>query len=381
MEALRKLERVQRMLSFMEARGLSFNDQGSDRFLAHFLLFLVQPCGTVSMEKRCNLISELLQKQISAKILEEALFFVTGEDSQQIYIELPSQFYFENKIKFHQSEAEDIPMIGLDAMERANSTLEDFCRSYFMFHEMDVNKPQSIFKFLPVLSFTESYIYQLDTLNEKDLHLPSQDLISPKSRYDNLGCILKGVADQSVTNDLNEASRLDPFNLLVHLLQCQGLLTERIRTELRSGAEYWALERKLCRLLMGKKKVNELHMEFLSVSEFLVEVSDDLYDYEDDVIDNSFNMLRMFVGLYGASAAPRMLAKCIAEAEEKMEQLSKCLHPELSLKYWRRCEEATMEGGATSGHAFGAWSIPPIIVDEESFRLQTVNKKPTIHTS
>ncbi|XP_038990161.1 uncharacterized protein LOC103707949 isoform X2 [Phoenix dactylifera] len=414
MEALRKLERVQRMLSFMEARGLSFNDQGSDRFLAHFLLFLVQPCGTVSMEKRCNLISELLQK-ISAKILEEALFFVTGEDSQQIYIELPSQFYFENKIKFHQSEAEDIPMIGLDAMERANSTLEDFCRSYFMFHEMDVNKPQSIFKFLPVLSFTESYIYQLDTLNEKDLHLPSQDLISPKSRYDNLGCILKGVADQSVTNDLNEASRLDPFNLLVHLLQCQGLLTERIRTELRSGAEYWALERKLCRLLMGKKKVpliliedvmraihlksfdyrvlnlllyqlrgqevNELHMEFLSVSEFLVEVSDDLYDYEDDVIDNSFNMLRMFVGLYGASAAPRMLAKCIAEAEEKMEQLSKCLHPELSLKYWRRCEEATMEGGATSGHAFGAWSIPPIIVDEESFRLQTVNKKPTIHTS
>ncbi|KAG1366534.1 hypothetical protein COCNU_13G003240 [Cocos nucifera] len=306
MEALRKLERVQRMLSFMEARGLSFNDQGSDRFLAHFLLFLVQPRGIVNLEKRCDLISELLQK-ISAKILEEALFFVTGEDSQQSYVELPSESYLENKIKFHQSEAEDIPMIGLDAMQRANSTLEDFCRSYFMFHEMDVNKPQSIFKFLPVLSFTESYIYQLDTLNEKDLHLSSQDLISSESRDDNLGCILKGVADQSVTDDLNEASRPDPFNPLVHILQCQGLLTERIRTELRSGAEYWALERKLCRLLMRKKKiliedvmqaihvksfdyrvlnlllyqlrgqeVNELHMEFLSVSEFLVEVSDDL---------------------------------------------------------------------------------------------------------
>nr|XP_010939680.1 uncharacterized protein LOC105058437 isoform X2 [Elaeis guineensis] len=411
MEALRKLERVQRMLSFMEARGLSFNDQFSDRFLAHFLLFLVQPCGMVSLEKRCDLISELLQK-ISAKMLEEALFFVTGEDSQQIYVELPSQSYLENEIKFHQSEAEDIPMIGLDAMQRANSTLEDFCRSYFMFHEMDVNKPQSIFKFLPVLSFTESYIYQLDTLNEKDLRLSSQDLISSESRYDNLGCILKGVSDQSVSNDLNEASRPDPFDPLVHLLQCQGLLTERIRTELRSGAEYWALERKLCHLLMRKRKiliedvmraihlksfdyrvlnlllyqlrgqeVNELHMEFLSVSEFLVEVSDDLYDYEDDVIENSFNILRMFVGIYGASAAPRMLAKCITEAEEKYEQLSKCLDPELSLKYWRRCEEATMEGGATSGHAFGTWSIPPIIVDEESIRLQTVNKKPTAHTS
>lgn len=30
-----------------------------------------------------------------------------------------------------------------------------------MFHGLDVNKPQSIFKYLPLLSFTESYIYQV----------------------------------------------------------------------------------------------------------------------------------------------------------------------------------------------------------------------------
>jgi len=30
-----------------------------------------------------------------------------------------------------------------------------------MFHVLDVSKPQSIFKFLPILSFTESYIYQV----------------------------------------------------------------------------------------------------------------------------------------------------------------------------------------------------------------------------
>lgn len=35
------------------------------------------------------------------------------------------------------------------------------CRSYFMFHGMDINKPQSVFQYLPVLSFTESYIYQV----------------------------------------------------------------------------------------------------------------------------------------------------------------------------------------------------------------------------
>lgn len=30
-----------------------------------------------------------------------------------------------------------------------------------MFHGLDVSKPQSIFKYLPILSFTESYIYQV----------------------------------------------------------------------------------------------------------------------------------------------------------------------------------------------------------------------------
>jgi hypothetical protein len=35
------------------------------------------------------------------------------------------------------------------------------CRSYFIFHGLDINKPQSVFKFLPFLSFTESYIYQV----------------------------------------------------------------------------------------------------------------------------------------------------------------------------------------------------------------------------
>lgn len=35
------------------------------------------------------------------------------------------------------------------------------CRSYFMFHELDVDSAESIFKYLPLLSFTESYIYQV----------------------------------------------------------------------------------------------------------------------------------------------------------------------------------------------------------------------------
>lgn len=37
-------------------------------------------------------------------------------------------------------------------------------------------------------------------------------------------------------------------------------------------------------------------------------------------------------------------AKVITEAEEKYDSLLKALDPELSLKYQKRCEEATKEG-------------------------------------
>ncbi|KAG2325688.1 hypothetical protein Bca52824_008416 [Brassica carinata] len=91
----------------------------------------------------------------------------------------------------------------------------------------------------------------------------------------------------------------------------QDAVTELDTTRVKSGKEYWELERKLCHTLSNKnkiclddvtkaihlksfdyrvlnlllyklrgvengEKVNELHMEFLSVSEFVVEVADDL---------------------------------------------------------------------------------------------------------
>ncbi|RWW34844.1 hypothetical protein GW17_00000387, partial [Ensete ventricosum] len=51
----------------------------------------------------------------------------------------------------------------------------------------------------------------------------------------------------TMRNNTNEFCSADPF---IRLLQCEGLLSER--------------------------SVNELQMEFLSVSEFLVEIADDL---------------------------------------------------------------------------------------------------------
>ncbi|MED6168959.1 hypothetical protein PIB30_016877 [Stylosanthes scabra] len=259
--------------------------------------------------------------------------------------------------------------------------------SYFMFHELDVTKPQAIFKYLPILSFTESYIYQLDKMNEKLLPTPTnRDSVH-------------GGKDEKTTQVLDSYFSNDPVQPLVTLLKNKGLLTERIRKELTLGEEYWALERKLCYALINKEeiliddvmkaihlksfdyrvlnlllyqlrgaKVEELHMEFLSVSEFLVEVSDDLYDYEDDVLENNFNILRMFVRIYGASTAPAMLAKFIGEAEEKYETLLNSLDPQLSQSYQKRCAEATKEGGKVSEHPLGTWVIPTVIPDEELYR-------------
>ncbi|KAK3211284.1 hypothetical protein Dsin_015990 [Dipteronia sinensis] len=399
MEELRKLEQVQRTLSFMQSSGFfaassNNNTDDDNRFLANLILLLVQPCGELDMDKKCGLISQHLPN-ISASFLEEASRWINQEDCHKTCI--GSDILKESECDSLQSNYEDMAMIGLDSMQRANSTLEDFCRSYFMFHGMGANSPQAIFKYLPVLSFTESYIYQLDRLNEKILDMPNEGIIVSERRFE------EEFNDSQVAK-LTDMFKSDPFRPLLYLLERDGLMTERIREEFRCGSEYWTLERKLCCQLMNKKeisiedvmraiqlksfdyrvlhlllyqlrqeKVNDLHMEFLSISEFLVEISDDLFDYEDDVLENNFNIFRMFIGIYGPSTAPAMLAKYITEAEEKYNSLLKSLDPQLSLNYHRRCEEATKEGGKESGNPLGAWSIPPVIVNEESFRSNLLN--------
>ncbi|XP_065876241.1 uncharacterized protein [Euphorbia lathyris] len=401
MEELRELEETQRMLTLMQSQGvLSSSNQDSDRFLANLILLLVKPCGDLDLNEKCTLISEQMPK-ISASFLREASLLFNRQVPLQIEEKVngcrPSSV---GNSDLEQKDFEGTAFISLDSMQRANSTLEDFCRSYFMFHGMDANSPQSIFKYLPVLSFTESYIYQMDSLNEKIANLPANNVAVLEREYE----IPKG--NESWIAECMDVFKNNPFGPLVTQLECHGLLTERITEELRSGEEYWALERKLCPAIMNQKeitvedvmraihlksfdyrvlnlilyqlrgeKVNDLHMDFLSTSEFLVEVSDDLFDYEDDVLENNFNILRMFVRIYGSLMAPVMLAKYIAEAEVKYESLLKSLDPQLSSTYQRRCEEATKEGGNISGHPHGTWSIPPVIVDEELYRRNCLNSQ------
>ncbi|KAF6170350.1 hypothetical protein GIB67_043040 [Kingdonia uniflora] len=406
MEAFCKLEKTQRTISWMQTRNLSSNNnqQYSDRLLADFLLFMAKPCGTLKLEEKCNLISEFLPK-ISPALLEEFLPCVIEEEEDN------QELCLDNKMA----------LVGLDAMQRANSTLEDFmhlhplasgemtislwlvenansrrtqCRSYFMFHGMDANKPKSVFKYLPMLSFTESYIYQLDSLNEEISNLSAKGTSSATYMMER---------NPQFTDNFVEAFKTAPFEPLVYLLEYHGLLTERIREEFKCGEEYWHLERKLCHALMNKneimvedvmrairlksfdyrvlnlllyqlngKQVNDLVMEFLSISEFLVEVSDDFYK---PCAHSPSKTSSCRLGGHGGDRRlmfPR--AKHITEAEKKYECISKTLDPDLSLNYRRRCEEATKEGGNMSG-PLGTWNIPPVIASEDIYRSNLLNSK------
>ncbi|KAM3367769.1 hypothetical protein ACQJBY_016369 [Aegilops geniculata] len=290
MEALLELEKVQRVLSLMGSRGLSDSDGsgGGDRFLAHFLLFLAQPFDSLAIGKKVVLISELL-REVNSDTLKEVQLLSSLEGTNRE--DEPTKKF---KTDAEKLTIQDAPMIGFDAMMRANSTLEDFCRSYFIFHGLDVNRPHSVFKFLPFLSFTESYIYQLDASNEDSL------LLVPDNNSSST------VLERKIhgSSQMSLSDMLDPLD---NLLQCQGLMTYQLRNELKSGIQYWSLERKLCQALSRNDKisiedvmeaihlksfdyrvlnlmmyrltgqqVNDLHMEFLSVSEFLVEICDDL---------------------------------------------------------------------------------------------------------
>ena len=124
-------------------------------------------------------------------------------------------------------------------------------------------------------------------------------------------------------------------------------------------------------------EVNETHASFLATSEVLVELSDDLYDYEEDVATGAFNVYRCLVATEGPTrAAPRM-ATMIRAAEEDYQRAMRQLEPELAARYRERCRQAT-RAGAVDGDGDGdkgreeapdgRWQVPAPIADETAYR-------------
>ena len=234
------------------------------------------------------------------------------------------------------------PVLSYRALERARTTIDDFTTFYLPLHGLTLS---TFFRHLPLLVFTEASIYQLDEENE-DYVAARCTSITPPSLSTGSGSTLLGI------------------------LGDHGLLSEVVLTELAAGEEYWGLERRLCDRMNGGKPVSErdvmqasslksfdyrllhrllIHLvrsenmhfktmcspeavvdevgnveshseydtelfEFLRVDEQLVDIMDDLFDYENDVAKGSFNVLR---GLVHASQStdPPTLERNVRDAD------------------------------------------------------------------
>lgn len=129
MEGLRKLEEMQNTMMLMESHGVVSpqKDSDSERFVANLIRFLTQPCGQLDMDKKLHLISEHLPK-ISSTFLEEVILYHHGEGYEENLVGSTARFHHDKKTDnvSQDTNSENMPTVGLLAMKRANSTLEDF---------------------------------------------------------------------------------------------------------------------------------------------------------------------------------------------------------------------------------------------------------------
>ncbi|CAL8468971.1 g8512 [Coccomyxa elongata] len=275
-----------------------------------------------------------------------------------------------------QALIERTPTISFNALRRSRTTIEDFVQTYFPYHNMQI--PQDFFKYLDLVLFVEATIYQADETNEL---------------YAKQGLLLSQAHSETMKT-------------LQAVLEDRGLWSRRFADELSKGEEYWRLERAICAAMLRHPRcsadstpesarhlsIDQIHkaslaksfdyrvlnlllygltgrpvdeqlMAFLAVDEHLVDIGDDLVDYEDDVMANSFNIYRGYVHLHGSHAQLAMIDR-IAELEAQHAALLAQLPHETRQKFRRRHAEASEAPGS------GNWTFPQPILDEASYRQQ-----------
>lgn len=263
------------------------------------------------------------------------------------------------------------PLISLHALQRSRTTLEDFAASYLPLHGL---AQADYFAHSDVLTFVSAALYELDEANEAltgagDWDGPSSraaDLAGPST-----GCVSAALASL-------------------------GLLSDQVDTELRAGDAFWLLERRICAQLAAglvpaaadvlaaheaksfdyrvlhlvllqriRRPVDAALLAFLRIDEQLVDIGDDLTDYEDDVVANSFNVFRCFVALHGAAAAPARLIEHISGLERRHAAALARLPEATQRHFWARHADASQAEGQS-----GRWALPRAIAiaDEPAFR-------------
>jgi hypothetical protein len=218
------------------------------------------------------------------------------------------------------------PTISYRALEKTARTFAAIVQFYFPLYGLSET---DFLRFMPVLTFAEGAIYQID--EEYEAHVDDPNFVSQH------------------------------LPVLRNVLTQLNLFDEALETELQRGLTYYRLEQQLCsgatvteeditlanrfkcfdcrflnRLLfkLTEQPYDEELLELFWLGEAVTEVEDDLMQYADDVQCNVYNSYRMFVRLYGVDAPQHLqcyLEGLLTEAEQRLALLEQT-NPQLAEK-------------------------------------------------
>ena len=304
------------------------------------------------------------------------------------------------------------PAVSFAALQRARRTLLDFAKSYFALHpECSAEGPEGPWKkfweegIFEVLVFVESVVYGMDEENEA----------------------LAGLGIQAAEYSLPGMA------VVKEILQHRGLWDGEVEREFACGLGYWRAERRLCALMKqgrlaaacdgpnsgqtepadsaggGKRRrtgasapcaqlLEDVHaaseaksfdyrvlhillhkilskpccptlLEVCRADEILLDIHDDLVDYEGDIRDNSFNILRAYSHIFGPVRASVEIAGRISRLEAELDAKLALLPSGLRDVYMRRRSEAFKDepGGR-------CWEIPRAFSPSEEAGLREAER-------
>ena len=253
------------------------------------------------------------------------------------------------------------PTISARALAKARGTVEDFARSYMPLLGLPVD---DVLCFADSLYFVAGSLYELDELNERGGD-PSQapaaaalrQFLTGRGVLDDVQAMLDigyqyWTLERRLINDWKQ-----PIGDAAHedaLLRC-ACLASSIKS-----FDYSVLALLVARLT-GRTVSKEM-MLFLGSCFQLVEIEDDLKDYEKDHEKGAFNIYAAFVRRYGA-AAPDRLRVWIAEREKYYLEKRTVLTDEQLRFHISRNEAQGGAGPAMAPEACsGGWALPTPIL-------------------
>eukprot|EP00873_Tetraselmis_striata_P019488 jgi/Tetstr1/439752/TSEL_028166.t1 len=259
-------------------------------------------------------------------------------------------------------ELERSPTISFHALRRARTTVEDFVKSYFFYHELHV--PEDFFKYFDILTFVEATIYQMDEINEARCHDgASEDSALPGEPQLRAG-LEYWRQERRLCKAMRARSRLQACRRMmgrsIEEEGCTFTLEEVHACSLSKSFDYRVLNLLLYRLT--GREYDEALLEFLRVDEHLVDINDDLVDYEEDIFANSFNIFRAYVHLFGRRAELE-LVKRISTWEARHSELLQRLPARIQARVKARQAEAMREAGEGAER----WAFPQPVLDEQHY--------------